>query len=323
MRLDIRYRMLFEYDVPVWESQNELRVRPRSDERQQVIARRLTTSPSARVLSFVDYWGTTVDHVGVRDPHLSFEVVAEAAVETAAQPAIEQTVPVSVLAEPVFISAHAEYLAPSSHSAPNPDLEARAHRAVVGVDDVAQQIQAMVSTTRSLLAYEPGATEIGVDLAHLVNGGVGVCQDFAHLTIALLRAVGTPARYVSGFLFAKDETTLQGDLGRPGQDDVVHVQTHAWVEAAVPGHGWFAVDPTNDVPVLDRHAIIGHGRDYDDVAPVRGVFFGQATPQVETEVVIERMAPAARSVITDEPRRVNASEMTVRQQRMQQQQQRS
>jgi transglutaminase-like putative cysteine protease len=127
-------------------------------------------------------------------------------------------------------------------------------------------------------------------------GGKGVCQDFAHLTIGLLRSVGIPARYVSGYLFAADETSADDDRA------AVVVQTHAWVEASVPGQGWWAVDPTNDRPVGLRRVVIGFGRDCDDVAPVRGIHHGDSTPEVDATVEIRRMETLERTM-TDRPSR--------------------
>ncbi len=316
MRLDIQYRMRFIYDKPVWESQNELRVKPRSDDRQQVIARRVTTAPTSRILSFTDYWGTTVDHIGVREPHLAFEVVAEAAVETSHPPPITVDPHPRTLADAEFALPLAQYLSPSSHTAWDDRVVGIARDAVSGLDGVRQRVDAIVQATRRHLRYESGATDVGTPISSLLDGGAGVCQDFAHLTIAMLRPLGIPARYVSGYLFAADET----NIGDADATDQVRVQTHAWVEVNVPGHGWWAVDPTNDVAVEDRHAVIGHGRDYDDVAPVRGVFVGDATPEVEAEVIIERMAPATGSVITDGPRRLDSLQVERHRQQSQQQQ---
>lgn len=321
MRLDIRYRMSFSYDAPVWEAQNEIRVRPRDDDHQRVISHRLTTAPAARVLTFHDYWGTAVDHVGVRDPHMALELVAEAAVETMHREPFEGDAALGDLADNGFVLGHVEYLAPSAHTRWNDDIVALAADTAHDAASVREEIDAVIDMVHGLLRYESESTDIGIEPAELVKLGRGVCQDFAHLTITVLRCRGVPARYVSGYLFARDETRLDADA--PG-DDVVRVQTHAWVEAAVPGHGWYAVDPTNRQPVLDRHVVIGHGRDYDDVAPVRGVFSGTAIPSVDAEVVIARMAPAARSVFSDAPRRLDADQMAAHRRQMiehQQQQQ--
>ncbi len=129
---------------------------------------------------------------------------------------------------------------------------------------------------------------IGVPVDSVLADGRGVCQDFAHLAVALCRSQGIPARYVSGYLFTQDETSIPDPDG-PGADAPVRVQTHAWFEAAIPGWGWLALDPTNQQAVGERHVKIGHGRDYDDVQPLRGVFAGRASATVKPVVEIRRL----------------------------------
>ena len=290
MRLDIRYRMHFRYSEPVRESQNEVRVRPRDGETQRVVSSSLTNEPPTQVFSGFDYWGTAVDHVGVRTSHTSLELVAESSVDTFAPPAGPvPDAPVEALSDPGFRSLHFEFLEPSVHVRPQPGdgVAERAAAAVRDARSVPELLAAVAAEVRSTLRYESGTTDIGVSLGELLAGRVGVCQDYAHLAIGMLRSVGVPARYVSGYLFAADETA-------PGSEpaDLVRVQTHAWVEAAVPGGGWHALDPTNGTEVGERHVVIGCGRDYDDVAPVRGAYMGGATAEVDAEVVIGRRPDA-------------------------------
>jgi transglutaminase-like putative cysteine protease len=142
----------------------------------------------------------------------------------------------------------------------------------------------------SQMTYQPGVTYVGVGIDEVYERRTGVCQDFAHLAIALCRSVGIPARYTSGYLFTINDAT--GDDSTDA--DLVRVQTHAWFEAAVPSLGWVALDPTNGLEVGVRHVAIGRGRDYDDVPPLRGVFAGQASHDLEVEVEIRRLgAPPA------------------------------
>ena len=346
MRLDIAYRLHFRYAAPVSESQNEIRVRPRHDMRQQVLSYRLTTTPATRVLQTLDYFGTTVDHLGVRAAHSELQVVAESSVETL--PADGEPAPAGCerLSETQFVNAHVEYLAPSQHVQWGGLIDEVASWALrSAADDVGARVRAVAQAVPTVLSYQRGSTSIGVTLEELVDGGHGVCQDFAHLAVGMLRCVGIPARYVSGYLFAVDETRPDGaldggvaagagarsDAGRGGSvpdagsggaasadgsgDDAaagavsdgtgsaapvaVSVQTHAWIEAAVPGFGWYALDPTNGGPVGERHVVIGHGRDYNDVAPVRGVFHGSADVEVDAEVIIAQ--PTAPTSMVTEP----------------------
>ncbi len=310
VRLSISYRMHFRYSEPVTESQNEVRVRPRSDDRQQVLSYRLASLPELPVLSVIDYWGTWVEHLGIRAPHTELELLAEAAVETDPNPAMEVAPAPQTLADEDFRSEHYEYLAPSEHVCwePGDAVAELAASAVAGAASVPEMVSAVVAEVRSALRYQQGSTDIGVTLPELLAGGEGVCQDFAHLAAGMLRSTGVPTRYVSGYLFALDETApdasysdaSDGD-GSDGDDRAVSVQTHAWIEAAVPGWGWWALDPTNGGEVGERHVVIGCGRDYGDVPPVRGVFAGSGTPEVDSEVVIGRHVGGRSDGISGDP----------------------
>lgn len=295
MRLDIRYRMSFRYPEPISEAHNEIRVRPRDLPTQRLLDHRLTTDPICRVLAFTDYHGTTVEHFGYLGAHREFEIVAEAAVETRPTEPIGDA-PASELSGQDFFQDHIEWLSPSTHVQWDDELTRRSLAVMAGASTVHEVVERMVGECREILTYTKNSTHIGISLAELIDGRAGVCQDFAHLLIGMLRAVGIPARYVSGYLFAADETAI-------GASDVpVRVQTHAWVDAAIPGAGWLPVDPTNAQPVGERHVVIGHGRDYDDVAPVRGVYVGSAVPVVDSVVEIRRMEQIDR-VMSDRPRR--------------------
>ena len=298
MRLDIRYRVHFRYTEEVSESQNEVRMRPRDDEHQRVVSYRLASDPPTRVLHAHDYWGTAVDHLGVRAPHTELELVADATVETSARPSPAANAAVAALSDPEFRSEHFEFLEPSEHVVwqAGDVVAQRAAAACAAAASVPALVSALSDQARRTLAYERGSTEIGVSLEELLAGGSGVCQDFAHLAIGMLRSVGVPARYVSGYLFAADETVQTDgclipaggvdEATAPAEPQIVRVQTHAWIEVALPAAGWWPLDPTNGSPVGERYVVIGCGRDYGDVPPVRGTFTGGATAKVDAEVFI-------------------------------------
>lgn len=284
MRLEIRYRSSFQYDSFVTESQNELRACPVSDDFQELIGYRVAVSPVAKISSFVDYWGTRVDSFGHREPHRSLEVTASATVETRPRPLPTGVCRADLLSDPPFVDRSAEFLERTPHCDWGPDLAALAteHVTLAG-NDVVTRVLALQRLVGARLEYRKGVTSVGVDVDDVLRIGAGVCQDYAHLAIAMCRSAGIPARYVSGYLFTRDETTLDDPL--PDDDEAVNVQTHAWFEAAIPLWGWLALDPTNQSAVGERHVKIGHGRDYDDVRPLCGVYSGSAdgtvTPTVE------------------------------------------
>jgi transglutaminase-like putative cysteine protease len=287
-RYDISYRTTIQYDGVVHGSQNELRACPATNEHQQLMAYRVTTHPAARVLAHQDYWGTRADTFGIREPHVALEIDAEATVETMPRPLVTVSPRRAELDRPEFREAHVEYLGRSEHTTWNGEVSAAAQRiAETAGDDVVGIVLALHRFVHTSLEYTPGATYIGVDVNDVLAQAKGVCQDYAHLAVALCRSVGIPARYVSGYFFASSDAS-----GADVEGDEVQVQTHAWFEAAIPDWGWLALDPTNAQQVGQRHITIGHGRDYDDVPPVRGVYSGGAQPSTDAVVEMRRHAPA-------------------------------
>lgn len=287
MRFDIRYRTRFAYDPAVTESHNELRACPVTDEHQRLVTYRVGAIPQVRPLSFTDYWGTRVDAFGVRLPHKHLEVVAEATVETAPRELIHTDATIDEIANTDFQARHHEYLQPTRHT----DWDDHLLKLATGcVDERGPDVLASAfgihDLVRASLKYEKGVTDIGTPVTQVLIGGAGVCQDYAHLAVALCRSVGIPARYVSGYLFSADDATAER-TDKP----VVHVQTHAWIEVGVPRSGWFPLDPTNGREVGEFHVKVGHGRDYDDVCPFRGVYQGGSSVELEAVVEIRKGEP--------------------------------
>ncbi len=166
-------------------------------------------------------------------------------------------------------------------------------------------------------AYTPQHTKVDSPIDHALKSRKGVCQDFAHIMIALGRNLGIPCRYVSGYLHHRTE-----DQDRSAED-----ATHAWVEALLPGLGWVGFDPTNDLVVTNRHIRTAVGRDYSEVPPTRGVFKGEASTETELKVGVQVaptsappvMEPTASSVVTTYST-PSAYETTQQQEQQQQQQ---
>ncbi len=311
MRLDIRYVTRFDYATAVAESQNELRACPASDDRQALLHYNVTTIPSSRVASYVDHWGTRVDTFGVRLPHTSLEVIAEATVETTKQALITTSPRLSTMRDLDFRDRHLEYLAPSTHVRWGPEVtRAAAAAADIAGDDAIRAVLAVHRAVGEALAYAPGETYVGVGVDVVFATGQGVCQDFAHLAVAMYRSLGIPARYVSGFLFTADDAT-----GEDVHGDEVQVETHAWIEVALPREAtgrdpdvtWFGLDPTNQQEVADRHVAIGRGRDYDDVAPFRGVYAGASDHELDVSVSMRRLSVASQGAVVFERGRSDAS----------------
>ncbi len=283
MRIKIRYESAFEYPEAVRESHNVLRACPADDEHQTVHRYEVHVAPTGRIQSYRDYWGTRVDSFGIRRPHGSLVVSAEADVTTGERPAPKPGAPMSRYGSDAVVLGHHSYLQRSPHADWSEDLGDEARDTIGGLDTAVEAVVALHDHVADVIDYAPGATYVGMDVNDVRRRRKGVCQDFAHLAIAMYRSAGIPARYVSGYLYAADQTVAVA----PEIAEIINA-THAWVEAFVPGFGWWGIDPTNPTPVGELHVKIGHGRDYDDVMPLRGVYHGPADHKLGVSVTMSR-----------------------------------
>jgi transglutaminase-like putative cysteine protease len=169
-----------------------------------------------------------------------------------------------------------EYLAPTEQTAPDNELTLVAGE--LRGDSPTATIDAVMTWVHDRLEYVPGVTGVQTSASEAAHAGRGVCQDFAHLSLALLRAAGVPARYVSGYLHPRTDAEIA---------EHVSGESHAWIEAW--SGNWWAFDPTNAIDVGVRHVMIARGRDYSDVPPVKGVYAGNADNDMTVEVVIARV----------------------------------
>jgi transglutaminase-like putative cysteine protease len=273
MRFSLRYHAEYRYSAPVYDQHNVLRVKPATTPLQRVRGFRMSVEPSARTRPHVDYFGTEAIEFNVPAEHDRLSITAEAEVTTQPQPEVSGGRWESTRA-PRYTDAAGEFLL---HTADEPSNGALHDlREAVRGDTPLDALQRVCAVIPDRFEYRPGATFVGSTVDDLLAGGAGVCQDFVHLALILLRDQGIGARYVSGYLFAAPEE---------GGQDSVEVDTHAWIEALLPGGDgepleWVGADPTNRQLAGEGHVKIGHGRYYGDVAPIRGVYRGTA---VESE----------------------------------------
>lgn len=291
MRLDIRYITRFVYSTPVWESQNSLRACPLDTEHQKRLTYQLDVDPVSTCRWYVDQWGTRVDTFGVIEPHTELVVSVESAVETTAPPEPAADAAVVDLYRDTAHGTLWTFLQSSRHTEWDGPIVTLAGEIVAAAGSLVAAIRDIATAVNARLEYRPGTTTIGVSPTAVWDQRSGVCQDFAHVTIAMLRSQGIPARYVSGYFYASD---VSGG-GAPDSGEIT-VQTHAWVDVWIPDHGWWAIDPTNDLVAGERHVTVGQGRDYDDVLPMRGVYYGEAEHALATNVVMSTSGLSARSV---------------------------
>jgi transglutaminase-like putative cysteine protease len=279
MNFAIRYLTEYRYESEVTDNLNALRVKPATTPTQRVEDFVVRVDPETRLHQHYDYFGTTVIEFGISRPHDHLSIDVRARVKTAA-PDDPAERPWAELGEAPYRAAAGEFLLADGE----PD--------VIALDELVglSRAESPLATVRRLVEvipdrfeYRPGVTFVGSTVADLLETGAGVCQDFAHLALLLLRRHGIAARYVSGYLWAPPN----GDDGAESAE----VETHAWIEALVPADGepiWVPADPTNRTLGGETHVKIGHGRHYADVPPIKGVFRGGAGAELSASVKMTR-----------------------------------
>jgi transglutaminase-like putative cysteine protease len=277
-RMRVVHATGYAYKAPVTASYNEARLTPRSDSRQNVIINRVETAPATRSYRYVDYWGTAVTAFDLHAPHLELEVTSSSVVETdkAEMPATD--VDWAALQSPKVIDRYDEVLTPTDYT-PNSKRLDRVARHLAKGHDPRHAVHAAVEWVRTELQYVPGTTGVHSSGLDALREGKGVCQDFAHLSLILLRAMGIPARYVSGYLHPKADATI---------GEVVQGESHAWIQAWTGS--WWHYDPTNDAEINEQYISVGFGRSYADVTPLKGIYLGRDSSDLDVVVEMTRLA---------------------------------
>jgi transglutaminase-like putative cysteine protease len=281
MKFQITYSTAYSYSEPVRDNLNVLRVKPATTPHQSVDDFGFRVDPEARLHQYRDYFGSEVIEFGVTEAHERLALEAKMRVATAEQEPPPEGAWVEIESAG-YRAAAGEFLLHTEAPPANGDFAALVEAARRATP--LETTLALADEIPGRFEYEQGATFVGSTVADLLGGGAGVCQDFVHLGAMVLRELGVGARYVSGYLFAVPED---------GGADSVEVQTHAWLEALIPdGEGerrWVGVDPTNRGRAGETHVKIGHGRDYQDVPPIRGVYRGPATADLSAAVEMRRL----------------------------------
>ena len=313
MHYSIRHVTRFRYSAPISESVMEVRMQPRTEGLQRCHKHNLSLSPRrARLSAYRDYFGNTVYHFDVPGQHSQLTITAESLVELSDTPSLPLALGDNAWTEidnMVAADGYWDMLKPSNLTQPGESLEALA--VTLNVERRADPLTLLRELNRSIydyFDYAPQTTAVDSPIDDALRLRKGVCQDFAHVMIALVRRLGIPCRYVSGYLFHRAE-----ENDRSAAD-----ATHAWVEALLPELGWVGFDPTNNLIVSNRHICIGVGRDYGDVPPTRGVFKGDATSELDVAVYVSQAEAIAA---TEELLPAISWEPMVRNEQEQQQQQ--
>lgn len=264
MQLHIRHVTCYRYERPVKYSVQSLHLTPRRDPGQRAIS--WAISAPGRRLEQIDAHGNIAHLLTIEQPHREIQIVVRGVVETADSEGRQDDGPLSPLA----------YLAPTALTAHNDDIRAFAQAAVGATADPRERAEKLAAAVVQAVRYKPGTSDVQDTAAAVLKSGEGVCQDHAHVYIAAARALGMPARYVSGYMYAGESSDAA---------------SHAWADVWLgPERGWQSMDVTHQRPAVRTYCRLAVGRDYLDAAPVRGVRQGGGGETMEAKVLVAESA---------------------------------
>lgn len=309
----IKHLTLFTYSQPIYDSVMELRMQPRGDGLQRNIDFDLRISPNANPQTYRDYTGNIIHTFDIPGVHDRLAIQTEGLIEVKAAPAVPEKLDADAWDAIDAKTAEPEYydmLLPGTFARSTPLLETFASELDVRRrDDPLTLLRELNTAIYGTLEYMPNVTGVDSPIDEALTARRGVCQDFAHIMLALVRGIGIPCRYVSGYLFHRD------DADRSAED-----ATHAWVEAWLPTCGWVGFDPTNDLICMDRHIRVAVGQDYADVPPTKGVFKGGADSTLEVRVQVSALKELPQDENADFAPQIQLPHYSVYTQQQQQQQ---
>lgn len=277
-RSGIRHTTGYRYDTEVTRSYNEARLLPLTGVEQTTLEARVETRPDCRQQRYWDYWGTQVTAFDVHVAHDALEVTATSVVDTREPVEPKDPVGWELLRAEAVRDRFVELLTATRRTAVDEAMRSLAAQTVQGLDPYAAA-RALCDLVRDAVSYRRGTTGVATSAIEAWALRAGVCQDIAHVTLAMLRSVGLPARYVSGYLHPKPDAAI---------GETVTGESHAWVEVWLGE--WWAYDPTNGVAAGNRHVIVARGRDYGDVSPLKGVYSGGGSQSLGVVVEVTRLA---------------------------------
>lgn len=277
-RISVKHVSEYIYKSEVTASYNEARMTPVSSPTQTVIESDLKVIPSIATYKYFDYWGTLVNAFDIHEPHKSLKMTSSSKVETSPSRPLDETIAWSDIVNPKVSDELSEYL----QSTPYANEISGLRELTKSLSDISCVSNAVIEgckIIRDRITYQPGSTSVSGTASDAWKQGSGVCQDFAHISLALFRHLDIPSRYVSGYLFPVEEA----DVG-----DLVVGASHAWIELWLGN--WYPLDPTNGAPVGERYIKVGHGRDYEDVPPFTGIYNGGSLESLNVSVELIRLA---------------------------------
>jgi transglutaminase-like putative cysteine protease len=291
MRFRITHRTLYRYAGSASESFMEARLTPTSDDSQRLLSRQLVTTPGANIHSYTDYFGNSVETFSIVQRHRELHLESICEVDTTPCPPPNAALEISISeARQIYRSEKLklfEFLMPSEAIELGPEVNALANKLFKPGDPLGTSLLRLNNWIKTHFRYLSGSTQIDTPVTVALKQRSGVCQDFAQVMIAVLRSAEIPARYVTGYI--ETETQRKASEAKRAPALIGASESHAWVEAFLPGGFWWPLDPTNDCLAGERHVKVAVGRDYHDSTPTRGVFKGTHTEKLSVAVVMQRI----------------------------------
>jgi len=280
MRLRIFHRTTYRYTEPVRENVNELRLRPLDTLWQRCEASFITVFPATRLAHYEDLNCNTVHHFEIGHSHSLLQIESRSTVETKGKVDFAN-LPYGFqhadLKQVASLEECYPYLQDSHFVENNPGVWKLALDARDFSEDVFQTAYCIMEFIYEGFEYSKGKTTVATHANEVIKNRCGVCQDFAHVMVAMCRSLGMPARYVSGYFFdATRDHLLRGSEA-----------SHAWAEVYLQPHGWIGFDPTNNKVVDETYVVVATGRDYRDVAPIVGTYFGNGHSSMDVDVEVK------------------------------------
>jgi transglutaminase-like putative cysteine protease len=279
-KLRVRHHTGFSYGSDVHASYNEARLTPPDTASQSVIESRVDVQPGAVMTKYRDYWGTWVHAFDINRSHRELSVAGYSVVETGQRDVSgDANLGWSDLRTTEVQDTWCEYLSTTLYTAVDDQVQTLAAN-FAGAATPREAVEGVSAWVHDGMEYEKGSTTVTTTAPEALQARHGVCQDFAHLGLALVRSLGVPARYVSGYLHPSDADAPIGE--------VTAGESHAWIETWLGE--WVPLDPTSGETVGPRHVVVAHGRDYGDVPPLKGVYHGGPAQALDVKVELTRLA---------------------------------
>lgn len=282
MRLYVFHKTVYRYPDQVSNSFNEMRLHPLSNDFQKCESCLISVLPTTCMREYLDLNGNLVQYFEIPEPHLKLAIEARSTVDTVKRVDFDEFPYGTTMDKLRDIEKNfncRNYLQSSNYVEITPTVWKEAVDVRGNSNDVFQTAYQIMEFIYLNYEYSNSTTTVDTLSSSIIKKRRGVCQDFAHVAIAMCRSLGIPARYVSGYFF--DHTRNRSMRGSEA--------SHAWIEVLINGHGWYGLDPTNNRVVDETYIILGSGRDYRDVAPITGTYFGRLPTSMDVDVSVKKL----------------------------------